>query len=726
MRRRYSAVVFAWLVAGGFSTSPLAVLAAPSASDFLPLGESVITAQEQGSPAPDPDATLPARSDDLDEEEEELIIIERILRQPVSTPGRGDATLQNSTRPTYVINREEMEQRGARTVREALRFLPGILGDGTVGSQVNSLSGQFIRGSNTGQVLILLDGRPVNNLGSGGFDLSELTTDGIERIEVLPGGGSTLYGSDAIGGIINIITRRAGQKPFNARVSSSFGSYGYDDQTLQVDGTVDPVRYFFSYNRIQAEYNFPFSIPEVGFRGTRRNGDTLYNNLNARLEFKLGDRATLSFNTLYLPKQQGVPGGVPIPFPAFGQGFFNSLTDNNRKYTDQVLSDVTLQAQLGAGTDSLLTARLYLDFLNTRFDNRTTFADTLSVVRGVPILRRTAQTQQRFQTKQRSLGIQVQHNWKLAANQTLIYGFDYRSTNVENLTQNLVTDVARINYDDRVSQGAVFAQYAIDIVPQFTLTAGLRQDLSSLRNGSALSPAVGAKLLLGDSTTLRANYIRNFRTPTLANLFNANPTNIGNPDLKPERGNSLDVGIDQKIGDFALLRLTYYNNTISDLIAFKRIAPPVDGISGTWQNLGKVRSQGLEAALNVQIAPNVYALVGYTLNDPKILESVNPNEKGQELRFAGADKLNLGLWYENRFGWYAGLLMNSLGRYPTDNRNTEFLPGYTTFDLRLRVPLTPQLTVNFGIENIFNQRYQVFPGFPDAGRIFQGGIRYEF
>ncbi|NJR48430.1 MAG: TonB-dependent receptor [Leptolyngbyaceae cyanobacterium CSU_1_3] len=713
------------LAVGGFALLPIPVHAIPTASELLKSGETAITAQEPPSPVPSPAPTLPVQADELDEDEEELIIIERILRQPVSTPGRGEATLRDSTRPTYVINREEMEQRGARTVREALRFLPGILGDGTVGSQVNSLSGQFIRGSNTGQVLILLDGRPVNNLGGGGFDLSEFTTDGIERIEVLPGGGSTLYGSDAIGGIINIITRRAGQKPFSARASASFGSYGYDDQTLQIDGTVDPVRYFLSYNRIQAEYNFPFSIPEAGFRGTQKNGDTLYNNLNARLEFKLGDRATLSFNTFYLPKEEGVPGGVPVPFPIFGQGFFNSLTDNNRKFTDQILSDVTLQAQLGAGTDSLLTARVYLDFLNTRFDNRTAFADTLSVVRGVPVLRRTPQTQQRFQTEQKSLGVQLQHNWRLAPNQTLIYGFDYRSTKVENLTQNLVTDVARINYDDRIGQGAVFAQYAIDILPQFTVTAGLRQDFSTLTNGSALSPAVGAKVLLGD-TTLRANYIRNFRTPTLANLFNANPTNIGNPDLKPERGNSFDVGIDQKIGNFALLRLTYFNNTISDLIAFQRIAPPVNGISGTFQNLGKVRTQGLEAALNVQIVPNVFAFVGYTLNDPEILESVNPGEEGRELRFAGADKLNLGIWYENSTGWYAGLLMNSLSSYPTDNLNTELLSGYTTFDFRLRVPVTRQLTLNFGIENIFDQRYQVFAGFPDAGRIFQGGIKYEF
>ncbi|MBE9013481.1 TonB-dependent receptor, partial [Pseudanabaenaceae cyanobacterium LEGE 13415] len=599
------------------------------------------------------------------EPEEEIIYTDRVLKQPVSTPFRGQGTLRDSTRPTYVIDRQQIEQQGARTVREALKFLPGILGDGTVGTEVNALSGQFIRGSNMNQVLILLDGRPINNLGGGGFDLSEITTDTIERIEVLPGGGSTLYGSDAIGGIINIITRRI-ESGGTARVR--VGSYGYDEEAIQLGGKLEGLNYSFSYNRIQADNDYKFS--SGGFSGRRQNNDAKYENLNLRLETKLGERTTLSFNTFYLPKEQGVPGGAPIPDPIFGQGFFNSLTDNNRKYTDQVLSDLLLTTQLGAGNDSVLTARVYLDYLNTRFDNRTAFADTLSVVGGQAVLRRTPQIQQRFETRQRSLGAQLQHNWKVAANQTLIYGFDYRNTQVRNITQNLVTDVVRENYNDSIGQGALFAQYAIDIVPAFTVSLGVRHDFSTLSNGSATSPTVGAKWALGDSTTLRANYIRNFRTPTLANLFNANPTNIGNPDLKPERGNSFDVGIDQKIGKVALLRLSYFNNTISDLIAFQRIAPPVNGISGTWQNLGKVRTQGLEAALNAQIAPNVFGLVGYTLNDPKILESVNPNENGRELRFAGADKLNLGLWYENPSGWYFGILMNSLSRYPANNTNT--------------------------------------------------------
>ncbi len=135
-----------------------------------------------------------ASQEEEQEADIELTVIGEILDQPVFTPFRREGKVRDATRPVYVINREEIEAQGARTVKEALRFLPGILPDGTVGTEIGGLSGQFIRGSNTGQVLILLNGRPVNNLGSGGFDLSEITTDIVERVEVLPGGGSTLYG----------------------------------------------------------------------------------------------------------------------------------------------------------------------------------------------------------------------------------------------------------------------------------------------------------------------------------------------------------------------------------------------------------------------------------------------------------------------------------------------------------------------------------------------------
>jgi vitamin B12 transporter len=193
-----------------------------------------------------------------------------IINQPIYAPFREEGTVGESTRPVYTIDREEIEQQGARTVRETLRFLPGILGDGTVGTEVNGLSGQFIRGSNTDQVLILLDGRPINNLGSGGFDLSEITTNLVERVEVLPGGGSTLYGSDAIGGIINIITRRP-TLGFSGEGGLTVGSYGYNEQNVELSNTIGDFSYFFNYNRISADNDFEFTIDDV--TRTRSNAE---------------------------------------------------------------------------------------------------------------------------------------------------------------------------------------------------------------------------------------------------------------------------------------------------------------------------------------------------------------------------------------------------------------------------------------------------------------------
>jgi vitamin B12 transporter len=651
-------------------------------------------------------------NNDEQESDIELTVTGKLLNQPVFSPFRREGTVKDSTRPIYVITKEEMEAQGARSVREALRYLPGVLGDGTVGSEPHALSGQFIRGSNTNQVLILLDGRPVNNLGSGGFDLSEFTTNIVERVEVLPGGGSTLYGSDAIGGVINIITRRPTEGKITTDATINFGSYGLNQQTIRNSGKTGNIGWVVGYNRTQGQYNYPFSIPEANFSGVRKNNDVLYNNFNVKLEADLDKRNILSLSTLYLGKDQGVPGGVRILVPQFGQGSGNNLTDRNRKFTDQVLTDLTWNSKLGGGDDSLLTAKLYTDFINTRFDS-----NSITI---------PAQFNRRFETKQSSYGIQATHSWNFSKNQSVVYGFDYRNVSVVSNAVRFSTGVNSLNYDNNIAQGAIFARYEASLIPNLKLNLGVRQDFNSLSNASATSPSVGAKWDITDSTTIRANYIKNFRVPTIANLFNFNPTNIGNPNLKPEKGDSFDIGIDQKLGDIGLLRLTFFQNNISDLIAFKPLIPAVNGATGTWENIGLVETTGLEASLNLQVAKNLYAFVNYTANDPRIKKSSTSAEINKELRFAGADKLNLGVSYENPEGWYLGLLMNSLNGYPTNNTNTEFLSGYTTFDFKLRVPLSDRLTLTGSVENIFDQRYQLFPGFPDGGRMFQVGLNSTF
>jgi len=392
---------------------------------------------------------------------------------------------------------------------------------------------------------------------------------------------------------------------------------------------------------------------------------------------------------------------VPIPNSI---GEFNTLTPKAEQYTDEVLLDLVWESKLGNGNDSLLTSRVYADFLKYNYNNPdpNTFGTKDDVNR-------------------RAAGVQVQHNWQFAKNQTLTYGFDYRNTRSRNTTFTYGFDTTGINYDGDISQGALFARYELKFTPGFSINLGLRQDFNSLVNRSFTSPSVGARLALSPSTALRANYARSFRAPQISNLEGLAAFNVvGNPDLKPETGNSFDIGIDQQLGKIGLLRLTFFSNRIDDLINFKFGSP------STYENIGRVKTLGLEADLNIQLARNIYAFANYTLNDPRIVRDRNADIVDNQLSFRGADSLNVGLAYETPKGIYAGVILRYLSNYFVNNTNTESLLGYTTVDLKLRIPLGRTVVFNSSLDNLFNQQYEQYPGYPAVGRSFRVGISATF
>ncbi|MBF2056227.1 MAG: TonB-dependent receptor [Cyanobacterium sp. T60_A2020_053] len=642
-------------------------------------------------------APLQAQSETEEPSDEIFIIItDKILNQPVYAPFRREATVRDSSRPVYVIDRQQIEAQGARTVQEALKYLPGIIGDGTAGGQLGAQSGQIIRGGSTAQVLILLDGRPINDVGFfGGFDLSTFTTDNVERVEVLPGGSSTLYGSDAIGGIINIVTRQDAPSKPEVTVRANLGSFGLNEQAIQTRGENNGVRWALGYTRTESENNFPFKIDRIGLESQRSNADVLYNNFNLSLAGAVGARHRVSFNALYLNKEFGVAGGVAVP-----EAQFNSLSPLARQNTNNWLLDLAVESKLGDGDDSILTTRVYGDFLDYTFENPVQFGGKDDVNR-------------------QALGLQIQHNWQIKPNQNLIYGFDYRNTNAQNNTLSTGSNVTTLNYDGNIAQQAFFARYDVNFSPEFNLNLGLRQDFNSLVNGSFTSPSVGARYHITPNTTVRANFGQNFRSPQISDLEGFSAFGIvGNPELKAERGTSFDVGVDQKLGDFGLLRLTFFANRIDNLINFQF------GNPSTFTNIGEIKSTGLEADLNVQVAPNVFAFANYTLNNPRIISDANTSIEGNEVSFRGADRLNLGIAYEKDF--YVALLLRNSSSYFINNSNTSSLPGYTTLDLKARIPLSANVTLTGGIDNIFAQEYEQFPGFPALGRSVRVGVNAKF
>lgn len=634
----------------------------------------------------------------IDDEADVEILIDRILDQPVFAPFRQDRPLRDSSRPIYVVPREQIEVQGATTVQEALRYLPGVLSEGTTGGQLGAQSAQFIRGGDSTQTLILLDGRPINDLGFvGGFDLAEFTTDFVERIEVFPGGSSALYGSSGVGGTINIVTQEPTDEPeFSAR--AGFGSFGYNQQVIRARGSAGDIGWVFGYNRTYAENDFPFELETIDADGTRDNADANYNNLNLKLTADINDRNRLTFSGLYLSRDIGVPGGVPTGEGSLGQ--FNSLSDDARQYSEDLLFDLRWDSQLSDDDRSLLTARIFSDFLSYTYRDPSFSRDEVD---------------------RNSLGFQVQHSLKLAETQRLTYGLDFRTISSENNTYSFFDGSSAENYDDNIDQGALFALYNIDVTEALSLNFGLRQEFNSLENGSFTSPSAGILWKVSDSTTLRANYARSFNAPLISALEGFAAFSIaGNPDLNPERGNSFDIGLDQKIGDFGLLRLTFFLNHISDTIAFEFGSP------STFVNIGETETIGLEAGLDLELAKHLFAFTNVTLNNTEILSDSNSSNEGNDLSFRDANSLNFGLAYARPDGLYAGVLLHYIGEFFVDNANTETLGDYLTVDLKAQIPIGENIVLNASLNNLFDENFELYPGYPGLSRNARASIRWTF
>lgn len=617
----------------------------------------------------------------------EFNIIDDILNQPVYAPFRQESTVKESTRPAYVINREQIEAQGYRTVNEALRYFPGILTDSSAGNRLGALSSQITRGGNSSsQTLILLDGRPINTFNDGRFDLSSLSTTNVERIELIPGGGSTLFGSNAIAGVINIVTRQpAADAGWETEVGAEIGNLGYNRQELAVSYSEDNSAVRIAYDRTAAENDYDYDTGT--FSGTRENAEADLQNINLLASTKIGDRHELRFNGIYSSKDIGVPGSVD------DVSFFSSRSLTANQYSDDWLLSLELQSRLGNADDSQLTTRVFADFGDLFFVDPGSIETELD---------------------NSSVGIQVQHNWQFTPNQAITYGVDYRSSDI------IATSFNTVSYDENLSQGAIFARYAANISPEVDINLGIRQDFNSLAEGSFTSPSAGVKWQAGDLTSLRANYARNFRVPTALDLYFPG---FSNPNLSPETSNSFDVGIDQKIGDRALFRLTYFHNTIDDAINF--VFDPVT-FTGQPENIGKVRNQGIEAELSLQLNETLRSFVNYTMNNSKILEDNNPDVIDNEVRFAGTDFFNIGLAYENRRGAYVGLFLKHVGDRVTNNTNTASLDSYTNVDIRARYPINENVNLTASWENVFDKNYEVFDDFPGVGSRFQIGVNAKF
>ena len=409
---------------------------------------------------------------------------------------------------TTVITRERIEKSGATTVLELLRSVPGIdvLRQGGDGA----LTSLFLRGTNSTHALVLVDGARVNSPYFPGYDFSALTTENVERIEIVRGPFSALYGSDAIGGVIQILTRAATARP-TGRVTLEAGDAGQRQGSVFFSAGAGPFAAAAAYRDARVD-------------GDRANSDWRGRNGSLRLDGTFGDSVTVAIEGAVLDGEFGLPGAVGAETPDDRFGF--------REERFQL--PVSFRPAAGHAAS----------FLAAYVVSRPT---STSVAFGSDT-----------ETDARTLQLSASDRWATGSHEL---------TALVSLERWTVEDVNTFGtaLDDDSNLWGAAVQDVVTLGGGWTATAGLRYDRSS-DFGDAWSPRANVAWHSANGRwKLRASGGAAFRAPTVGELFYPF---FGNPELEPERSTSWEVGAERYLGESGRLEVSLFWNDLENLIVF--------------------------------------------------------------------------------------------------------------------------------------------------------------
>jgi vitamin B12 transporter len=569
-----------------------------------------------------------------------------------------------------VINRDRLDTLQVATIADAIQTLPSVrvATRGGTGGQ----SSAFIRGGNSSQTLVLIDGVRLNDPSSpnGLFDFGGLLTGNIGRVEVMRGPNSIVWGSQAIGGVVNIQSIIPTQA-FTAAASAEYGRYDTGQVRANVAGTSGKFE-----GSVGATYFTSGGISSLS-SGTERDG---YRNTaaNGRLKVNLTDEFALDFRGYYNR------GRVEYDSP-FGAGGDALPVTRNRQFIGYVganaqLFDGRLQSRLSyARTDIKRIGTDPVAFSFNNFD--------------------VAGTIDRFES----------HNsLEVAKAATLIFGVEHERTFATTSFEGQPADVAR----NRVTSG--FAQAILRPVSGLTLTGGVRYDDYSTYGGQTTLGGNIAYTPNQGRTVLRATYGEGFRAPTLTE---GQPP-YGNRALKPETARNFDFGIEHGfLGGKAQVGLTYFNRKSSNQISFS-------SVTFQSENIERAQSEGIEFELALRPSDTIDVQADYSFVNARIR---TPGAQfGNPLALRPRDSANVSIDWKSPWKASIGGSLSLIGDSFDDQANNVRLDGYVLAALRASIPIGETFELFGRVENLFDQRYAIVSGYGTYGRNAHIGARAKF
>ena len=600
-------------------------------------------------------ATAFAQADD-----EEIVVTANGFEQPRSETGQA----------IDIVDRDRLDQLQSATIADALRTVPGIsiAPRGGLGSQTSA----FIRGGSSAQTLVLIDGVRINDLTSpnGAFDFGALMTGNIDRVEVLRGPNSVIWGSQAIGGVVNVqsIVPTEG---FAARLGAEYGSFDSKRLQANIAGTSGVLEGSVGGSFVNSD-----GISAL-LGGTERDG---YDNItgNGRLKVKIGDSFNLDFRGYY--------NRATVEYDSlFGIGANALPVSRNRQFVGYV----------GANFD-LLDGRWQNRVAYTRTDIKRIGTDTVVF------------SFNNFDVRGAVDRAEYHSAFDLSDALTVVAGAEYERSFASTSFEGAAPDIAR----NDVASG--FAQFIVRPVSGLTVTAGVRHDAYSDYGGQTTFGGNAAYTPNKGRTVFRATYGEGFRAPTLTE---GQPP-FGNPDLKPETARNFDLGVEhQFLGGKAQAFATYFNRRSNDLIAFSVI-------SFQSENIDKVTATGLEAGFNLNPTKQLDVRASYTL-----VNAINQTDGGnfgnrQALRPQHSASLTID--WRTGLGLSVGGSVLIIGDSFDNAANTVRLDGYALVGVRASVPLTDVIEVYGRVDNLFDAEYTTVARYNSFGRNAAVGVRAKF
>ncbi|NML09681.1 TonB-dependent receptor [Sphingobium sp. AR-3-1] len=569
-----------------------------------------------------------------------------------------------------VIDAETIQTRQAIDVVDLLATTPGVRfsRNGSVGGQ----TGVSLRGAETTQTLVLIDGVKVNDpSGIGdGYDFGPLLTGNIKRIEVLRGSNSVVHGSQAIGGVVNVMTGVPAEG-FGANASVD---YGYSD-TLSAKADVSGTSGI-AAGGIGAAYFRTDGISSAA-GGTERDG-TENIATNARLTLNFTEALSLDLRGYYIHADLDY------------DSFFGAPADSSDvSKLDQYVGYAGLNLAL---LDGKLTNRAAVTYLRNDRD--------YYFVRG---------TDPDYGYSGTNLRFEYEGVYAPVEQAKLLFGYEHERPDYDFFGFG-DTASARINID---------SVYALAIVKPFVglaVTGGVRHDDHSQFGGATTFGANANYSPNGGATNVRLSYGEGFKAPSLYQLYD---TYSGNSALRPERSKSYDVGFDQSLdGGRAMLSVTAFRRDTRDQINY-------DNATFTYGNLDRTRVKGVEASIALKPVDALTVTGSYSYVDARDRSSGSANY-GNRLARRAANAVSLSADYVWSFGLSTGATVTMVDDSFDNAANTRRLDGYALAGVRASMPLGEHLEVYGRIDNLFDETYQTAYGYGTYGRAAYGGVRVRF